>query len=483
MLGISTSNLRVGGFRGKSNDADAVAINSRIIADGGVSNLSRLNYFVKGLKAIYGDLANVPVCYDAHWIGYKLGSGTGPTLGRAAAKLYSLTVAGDAVQATAASQPLLLAHSGVNYAWFPGVSTNYINSTTTYATNNIDIEFSINQRSGTTLNNQQVIGTNTTIPIAININRGIGTIAFEYYVGGFQSCSAPFTWAETNVIRVTRNSTTGVVTFINNGITLTTSGTQIAGAFDSAITSLCVGGYTSGYPFEGKINYVKCYIVGVLTRYFNPAEYSASISQTQWTSTTGEVWTINTGTAATGYKGVLVDRTIVMYDKTDDNLLAPNNALLNTVLGTDHCSVLVAIRFTTTNNEFLMQVGGDYTDNNSTQWSLGGALLNLTRTNKGITLANSNTTNNYVLAKAFSYADSIIFGGTSIQLINASSNSGSYYNNTTNKPIPNTGLLLAKSAGIGNFNGILSTIIIGNDPTKYILTKDFARSLNNNFAL
>jgi hypothetical protein len=41
-----------------------------------------------------------------------------------------------------------------------------------------------------------------------------------------------------------------------------------------------------------------------------------------------------------------------------------------------------------------VQVGGDYTDNNSTQWWLGGGLLNLTRTNKGITLANANTTNN-----------------------------------------------------------------------------------------
>ena len=123
MLGISTTNARVGGFRGGIS-AEAKTIYNRIIADGGVSNLSRLNFFVKGLKAIYGDLANVPVCYDAHWIGYKLGSGTGATAGQAAAKLYSLTVAGDAVQATAASQPLLLSHNGAssdNYWYGSGV--------------------------------------------------------------------------------------------------------------------------------------------------------------------------------------------------------------------------------------------------------------------------------------------------------------------------------------------------------------------------
>jgi hypothetical protein len=73
-------------------DPESQAIYDRIIADGGVSNLTRLNYFVVGLKTIYGKLSNVPVCYDAHWIGYKLGSGTGATAGQAVAKLYTISV-------------------------------------------------------------------------------------------------------------------------------------------------------------------------------------------------------------------------------------------------------------------------------------------------------------------------------------------------------------------------------------------------------
>jgi hypothetical protein len=60
--------------------------------------------------------------------------------------------------------------------------------------------------------------------------------------------------------------------------------------------------------------------VTTLVRDFNPNTYNAATSQTQWTSTTGEVWTINTGTAATGYKGVLVDRTIVQGDGINDFL-------------------------------------------------------------------------------------------------------------------------------------------------------------------
>jgi hypothetical protein len=293
--------------------------------------------------------------------------------------------------------------------------------------------------------------------------------------------------------RVTRDKAAGEIKFYTStdGITYTQLGATITGVTTSDLfnstSELSVGAGLVGNTslITGKISRITISnsIGGTPVVDFNPATYNAATSQTNWTSATGEVWTINTGTAATGYKGVLVDRTIVMYDRTDDNLLASNNATLNTVLGTDHCSVLVATRFSSTGNEFLIEVGGDYPDTNSTQWWLGGGLLNFTRTNKGLTLANSNTTNNYTLAKSFSYADSVIFGGTSIQLINASSNSGSYWNNTTNKPITNTGLLLGKSAGIGNFNGILSTIIIGNDPAKYLLTKELARSLNNNFAL
>jgi hypothetical protein len=55
---------------------------------------------------------------------------------------------------------------------------------------------------------------------------------------------------------------------------------------------------------------------------FNPSQYNAATSQTQWTSSTGEVWTINTGTATSGYKGVLVDRTIVQSDGVDDRMVS-----------------------------------------------------------------------------------------------------------------------------------------------------------------
>ena len=326
-LGLNLYKTQTAVYSGLKLDAQAVAHYDRVIADGGIipAGLLGCNAWFVAVKAVYGvtDITTaISAGYDPHYLGAKIGAGSGPTLGQAATKLYSCSGAsGDLTQATAASMPLLLVKnsSDANYAWFPKVVGNYINSTTTYLTNDIDIEFSVNvpaTQSGT----QQVIGTNTTSPFSILINRATETIFLEYESGGYKSCNAPFTPALTNVIRVTRNSTTGAVTFINNGVTLTTSGTQAAGALDATISSLCVGGYTGGYAFIGRVNYVNCYISGVLNKSFNPASYNAATSQTQWTSTTGEVWTINKSNSTTGFCGQLVDKTRIYGDALNKGL-------------------------------------------------------------------------------------------------------------------------------------------------------------------
>jgi hypothetical protein len=330
MLGITTTNVRVGGFRGGIS-AEAKTIYNRIIADGGVSNLSRLNFFVKGLKAIYGDLANVPVCYDAHWIGYKLGSGTGATAGQAAAKLYSLTVAGDAVQTTAASQPLLLAHNGSdNYWWGSGVSGNYV-STPSVAANQItsDIEIIAKIDYSNSGSYQFIQSTYATSGYSIGIS-STNFIYAEFKVGATNyginstvSIGATFS----GFIKVTRTTADGIAKFFTSldGITYTQLGANVGTAVGALVVSganLLIGAYLGASPFRGKIYRatIANSIGGAPVVDFNPATYNASTSQTAWTSATGEVWTISTGTATSGYKGVLVDRTIVQSDGVDDKM-------------------------------------------------------------------------------------------------------------------------------------------------------------------
>ena len=340
MLGISTTNARVGGFRGGIS-AEAKTIYNRIIADGGVSNLSRLNFFVKGLKSIYGDLANVPVCYDAHWIGYKLGSGTGATAGQAAAKLYSLTVAGDAVQATAASQPLLLSHNGAssdNYWYGSGVSGNY-NSTPNASANRItgDIEIIArvkitNQSTTQTIIAKNVDGSNFSYWFGISGTNNLRLIFSQdgtVTITATSTLAQPFSTTDIGYVKVTKVSSTGIVKFFTStdGIIYTQLGADVAstaGAMFNGNASVKIGAYDTSnlFPFFGSIYRatISNSIGGAPVVDFNPATYNASTSQTAWTSSTGEVWTINTGTATTGYKSALVSRTLVQGDGVDDNL-------------------------------------------------------------------------------------------------------------------------------------------------------------------
>jgi len=328
-------------------DADAQIVYNRIIADGGVSNLERLNFFVKGLKAIYGSLTNVPVCYDAHWIGYKLGSGTGATAGQAAAKLYSLTVAGDAVQTTAASQPLLLAHNGAssdNYWYSLGGSgaNTALCSTPNAVANQItsDIEFTskfsiLNPSLGAVL-----ICKDTTSIRGYNFvyNNGILSIALRKggSFAGYNS-TASFSLAVNQIIYVkgNYNSITGNINFFtsNDGISYTQLGATVsagAGAIDnvSAVVSVGAFGNGNGLTHNGVNIYratISNSIGGTPVVDFNPATYNASTSQTAWTSATGEVWTINQSINNTNYKGILVNRTTIHSDGIDDAMETANN--------------------------------------------------------------------------------------------------------------------------------------------------------------
>lgn len=335
-IGIGIDNFASGGI-----DSDAQTIFNRIIADGGVSNLTRLDFFIKGLKAIYGDLVNVPVCYDAHWIGYKLGSGTGATAGQAAAKLYSLTVAGDAIQSTAASQPLLLAHNGAssdNYWWGSGVAGNYVttpNAVANQITDNVDLIAYINGYKASVFNYIIVKGT---IAAGINYSLSVNNQGFLRFNSSLQDAVSTVSLTnQAGWVRATRQRSNGEIKFYFSldaigtnpqSVTWTQLGTTAIGS-TAALTVLTavvnIGNFSDGVDatsFANKIYRatISNSIGGAPVVDFNPATYNAATSQTAWASATGEVWTINTGTAD-GYKGLLVDRTYIQGDGIDDVMI------------------------------------------------------------------------------------------------------------------------------------------------------------------
>jgi hypothetical protein len=251
-------------------------------------------------------------------------------------------IAADAVQTTAASQPLLLAHNGAssdNYWWGSGVSGNYV-STPSATANNItgDIEFIIDFASvpnTTTLPNLYNFliakgDTTTTLEnYAILLNRSDGKIYFEnatITAASTLTLNSALASGTVGYLKVNRIASTGIIKFFTSTdrITFTQLGTNVsatAGNLLTTATTLSISYLNATYPSGGvKISRatISNSIGGTPVVDFNPATYNASTSQTAWTSATGEVWTINTGTATTGYKGVLVDRTIVQGDGVDD---------------------------------------------------------------------------------------------------------------------------------------------------------------------
>ena len=473
-------------------DPESQVVYDRIISDGGVSNLIRLNYFVVGLKTIYGSLTNVPVCYDAHWIGYKLGSGTGATAGQAAAKLYSLTVAGDAVQTTAASQPLLLSHNGTdNYWWGSGVSNNFVstpNASANQIRDDIDLIAYIDYKNNGAIQviiDKTIIGSSNGYTFYINATNFIGSqfVSFENKSSTVSIGASYVGW-----VRCTRTSSTGDLRFFTSNDTLTTNpnsvtwtqlGTTVSGTNGTSAnpnTPLLIGQYANAtLVFGGKIYRatIANSIGGAPVVDFNPATYNASTSQTAWTSATGEVWTINIGTATSGYKGVLVDRTIVQGDGVDDviSVAISGNAIRTQYIA--HKSLGVG----------TTQIGGLYSVSNQhaqafyyngNKYSFyqtgafdgpfGAVVVGTTNRALRISGAVGGTGTNWI---PFQNGVDVSNGGNNIGLLVSYSNL----------------FLFARGGGSGFDNAIFNTYImssVADNLTIRTATQAFAKTLNNN---
>lgn len=328
---------------GAGIDAQAQAHYNRVIADGGLipSGLVGVNNFFKTVKAIYGtsDITTaISVGLDAQVLGYKLGAGAGTTAGQAAQKLYSCSgSSGDVVQTTAASQPLLLVHSGANYWWSGGSTTGAVNApnisipTSSGMSIEVKVLFTTNDdsvnTSGWICSNDNgagsrslflgFSGTRTLILYWANLSRvATATAQIPSAFNGW--VKATLETSGGNMLAKFFTSTDGI-TYTQLGSTITNSGG--ANTFQTTSAPLWVTGNTGANNILGKIFRVIYKDANGITRAdFNPSQYNPANSQTQWVSTSGETWTINVGTASGGYKGAVITRATMQSDGIDDRM-------------------------------------------------------------------------------------------------------------------------------------------------------------------
>lgn len=507
--------LGLGLFSG-SIDAQAQAHYNRVIADGGVvpAGVSGTNAFFNAVKSIYGtsDITTaISVGVDAHYLGYKLGAGAGATSGQAVQKLYSCAgSSGDVVQTTAASQPLLLAHNGAssdNYYYGSGVSGNYL-STPDATANRItgDIEI-ISKKT-------KIKDYTGTYAIASKgdqaSNRGwvlrcsAGTLAFLFSQTGTGMVSAVATvtlsaagYAADTLFffKVTRLSSSGTVKFFGStdGITYNQIGADVtvsAGAMFNSTGRVCIGSWNNdSNHFLGSIGGVTIAnsIGGTPVIDFNPATYNASTSQTQWTSTTGEVWTINTGTATTGYKGVLVDRTIVQSDGVDDTMVTTSNVDLST---TNKITLTASYKRTTTDSYRILAHNGAVTFGTGVNGYFVFAVTNgvnkdFARITNGVANSDLDITDSSSLLQLISteYNNSATQGIINIKINNSSPTQTATLGNTQGNYL-NGVFRLFSNIGLSSYAGVMFNSLILDTTisttTQRTAMYNYIRSINNN---
>jgi hypothetical protein len=126
--------------------------------------------------------------------------------------------------------------------------------------------------------------------------------------------------------RVSRNATTGIIKFFTTSdkINWVQLGADVAGAtgnINNGNFPVHIGQrFTAqGFSYLGTCDLVRLFkddSFTTPTQIFNPANYNRATSQTTWTSTTGETWTINTANTNNALKAAIVDRTMIMGNGT-----------------------------------------------------------------------------------------------------------------------------------------------------------------------
>jgi hypothetical protein len=408
----------------------------------------------------------------------------------------------DVVQTTAASQPLLLAHTGENYWFGSGVDGNFVSTSnrTPAGSTQLDVRVKFeggNLNSGRTFFSQSGAGGGETDIFVLRFaNASTGTINMLFGAGlALSQTSSVGVGAIANYmgwIRVTyvSNGVTADVTFFSStdGVTYTqlSTHTVVSARLGNQNAPYQIGSNIGFNPFQGKISRATASntINGTPVVDFNPASYNPATSQTQWSSATDEVWSISTGTATTGYKAAVITKSIVMSDGVDDRMQA---ATLN--INTTAVSLYSAFRkYNNTAGAAVIELGTDYSTTNGFGLYLNslGAAAEAFGIFGNVFNARVYNSNSLLLKLSTAIGDTSIPDPETQYFINNSAQSVfatfSAANNTTG--INQTGLnVFGKSGGTSLSNLNMNTLIISNtnnNLTNRTAMYDYIKSINNN---
>lgn len=332
-------------------DSQANTHFNRVTADSGVMTygLVGVDTYTKTLKFIY-NVSDITTkfAYVRHldYLGYKVGTGSGTTLGRACQTVYSLTgVNYDLRQTTVTSQPFLGAFDGTNKYLLAQGGTNVGFQTPNNVNNQLINDFAIECRCNLLSTGTQGITGKVPSPTGgtFAFYKSSNTLVLVIFQSGTAYTYTSTTTTSRQYLRVSRNATSGIIQFFDSldGVTWSQVGTNVAG-ITGTLTNANAPVWVGFTPFYAGstgehyyINFYKDSTFTTPTQKFEPNNYNRQVSQSTFTASTGEVWTFTTGSAATGLKPMIIDQTMIQGNGTSMGMSAAS-ATINTQVFTQY---------------------------------------------------------------------------------------------------------------------------------------------------
>jgi hypothetical protein len=332
-------------------DSEANTHFNRVTTDTGTMTygLIGVDTYIKSIKYIY-NVSTLSTKFvslrQLDYLGYKVGSGSGSTAGRAVQTIYSaLGASGDYVQNTTTAQPALAAWSGTNFVSLWGTDANSVNTPNNVNNQLID-DFSIEARVEANAQSIPYVSKNSNGSNNGNFVflKNVNTLRLILFQGG-----ANFTYNATATstlayVRVCRTASTGVIKFFHSsdGISWTQVGanvTGITGTLDISSGSNLNVGFATFFAF-GNTNYYYANIYKddsftTPTQKFEPSLYNRAVSSNTFVSSTGETWTVSASSGATGLKAMLVDQTMIQGNGTTMGMQAASLSI-NSIVFTNY---------------------------------------------------------------------------------------------------------------------------------------------------
>jgi hypothetical protein len=358
-IGINYSRVVSGG---STIDPEAETLYNRVIADGGVMTYGLIGAsdYIKAIKAVYGitTLSQKFVALrQLDYLGYKVGSGSGTTAGRAVQKVYSaLGASGDYVQNTTTAQPALTAWSvGQNFvACFADTNGGFTSGLISNPNNTkLTVKVRLRKFSSTNTGSNnfgQLIGHRNTL----TRNWGLFMSGGASYIPAMRLGDGSDFFATTGlstsfdgwlqlivttsgsdlILNFSTSSDNITYTALGSAVTATGKAGQIVGT-SMIFSVLASNNLNSGLSCE--ILKAEVYdSIDTLIVNFDPNNFNRSVSQTSWVAaTTGETWTLNLNTNATGLKTMIADQTMIQGNGTTMGMQAASLSI-NTLQFTEY---------------------------------------------------------------------------------------------------------------------------------------------------